>query len=434
MEAKKDILEDLELRSEEVQEVLYQTPNWMIRWSNLFFLITICVLIAISWILKYPEVITAPITVTSYHPPEKVEARADSRIEYIFVKDHQHVKPEDLLMVLQSAADYKDVLRLRSIINSIPQQDISSFPLQAASMLKLGEVQEAYNAFAKSLQDMRLFEKLRPYVPEDVAADLSIAQYQNRMATYRQQKVLETDKFKLTKKNFERLAALFKTGAISAQEMEAEKMKFLQAKQNLEAIDISVSQLEESVNNAKKIKRGVTISSEKDNINYKMQSLQLFEQLRKKLRDWEQSYLLVSSTHGTVGFQQFWSPKHFVKNGDLLLAIVPDRKENLMGKMFVPAANSGKISKGKKVLIKLDNYQYQEFGIVRGKVQSISLSPDKDGNYYVEVLLPSGLNTSYGKKLRFDKELKGNAEIVTDNLRLIERIFNQFRSLLRYQD
>ena len=41
--------------------------------------------------------------------------------------------------------------------------------------------------------------------------------------------------------------------------------------------------------------------------------------------------------------------------------------------------------------------------------------------------------TSYNKKLPFDKELKGNAEIVTQDLRLIERFFYQIRKLLGYQ-
>ncbi|HCR77898.1 MAG TPA: HlyD family secretion protein, partial [Chryseobacterium sp.] len=61
------------------------------------------------------------------------------------------------------------------------------------------------------------------------------------------------------------------------------------------------------------------------------------------------------------------------------------------------------------------------------------LSPDKDGNYYVDVLLPKGLKTSYNKNLVFDKELKGSAEIVTQDLRLIERFFYQMRKLLGYQ-
>ena len=74
---------------------------------------------------------------------------------------------------------------------------------------------------------------------------------------------------------------------------------------------------------------------------------------------------------------------------------------------MVPAVNSGKIAKGEKVLIKLDNYRYQEYGIVEGRVQNISFTPDDKGNYYVDVTLPEGLKTSYHKTLPFDTELKG---------------------------
>ncbi|GEM_PF-3355259 len=85
----------------------------------------------------------------------------------------------------------------------------------------------------------------------------------------------------------------------------------------------------------------------------------------------------------------------------------------------------------KKIFVKSN--RYQEYGIVEGKVQNISLSPDEKGNYYVDVILPRGLKTSYNKNLSFDKELKGNAEIVTEDLRLIEHFFYQIRRLLKFQ-
>ncbi len=85
------------------------------------------------------------------------------------------------------------------------------------------------------------------------------------------------------------------------------------------------------------------------------------------------------------------------------------------------------------MLIKLDNYKYQEFGITEGKGQNMYMTPDKDGNYYIDVTFPKGLKTSYDKTLPFDKEMKGNAEIVTTDLRLIERFFYEMRKLLGYQ-
>ncbi|SEW38276.1 HlyD family secretion protein [Chryseobacterium wanjuense] len=429
----KDILDNIELRSESVQDILTQPPHWMIRWGNSIIFIILVLILIMSYIIKYPEFVPAPIVVTSQNPPEKLEARTNSKIEKIFIKNHQQVKKNEVLMVMQSTANYKDVLELKRLIDSIAPNQLASFPLQETSHFKLGELQGDYNNFAKAFQDEALFTRLQPYAPENLAANQSLSEYKIRTATLRQQKSLEQAKYELTKKNYQRSQELFNQGVIAAVELENEKIKYLQAQQNLENITISLSQIEEGISNLNKTKSGTAINTEKDKITYSSQTLQLFEQLRKSLKQWEQSYLIISNTEGLASFQQFFGENQFVKAGDVIISILPKNKENLVGRMAVPATNSGKVTPGEKVLIKLDNYRYQEYGIVEGKVQNISLSPDKDGNYYVDVILPKGLKTSYHKNLPFDKELKGNAEIVTQDLRLIERFFYQMRKLLGYQ-
>jgi len=433
LEIKKDILDNIELRSESVQDVLSQPPHWMFRWGNAIILGAILMGFLMSYFIKYPEFVPAPIVVTSQNPPEKLQARIDSKIEKIFISNHQKVKKGQVLLVLQSTANYIDLLELKKIADSISQDQLSLFPIRKISKLKLGELQADYNAFAKAFQDEQLFNRLRPYAPENIAADQNISAYRNRITNLKQQKELELAKYELVKKSYQRSQKLFGLNVISANELETEKIKFLQAQQSLESINISVSQTEEGIANLSKTKSGSTINAEKDKINYASQTQQLFEQLRKSLRQWEQDYLLVSSTDGVVSFQQFWGENQFIKRGDAVLSVLPDNKQALVGRMSVPAGNSGKISPGEKVLIKLDNYRYQEYGIVEGRVQNIAFAPDDKGNYYVDVTLPKGLKTSYHKNLVFDKELKGNAEIVTQDLRLIERIFYQMRKLLRYQ-
>ncbi|EJL67979.1 HlyD family secretion protein [Chryseobacterium populi] len=429
----KEILDTIELRSESVQDILTQPPHWMIRWGNTIIFIILLLILVMSYMIKYPEFIPAPIIVTSQNPPEKLEARTNSKIEKIFIKNHQEVKKDDVLMVMQSTANYKDVLALKKIIDSIAPSQLSSFPLQETSHFKLGELQGDYNNFAKAFQDEALFTRLQPYAPENLAANQSISEYKVRIATLRQQKSLEAAKYELTKKNYQRYQELYSQGVIAAMELENEKIKYLQAQQNLENITISLSQMEEGISNLNKTKSGTAINTEKDKINYSSQTLQLFEQLRKSLKQWEQNYLVISSTDGVASFQQFFGENQFIKSGDAILSILPQNKETLVGRMSVPSVNSGKITPGQKVLIKLDNYRFQEYGIVEGKVQNISLSPDDKGNYYVDIILPKGLKTSYNRNLTFDKELKGNAEIVTQDLRLIERFFYQIRKLLGYQ-
>jgi multidrug resistance efflux pump len=429
----KDILDNIELRSESVQDILTQPPHWMIRWGNSIILIILLLIMMMSYIIKYPEFIPAPIIVTSQNPPEKIEARISSKIEKILIKDHQNVKKNDLLMVMQSAANYKDVLELKKLVDSLVPSQLHAFPLAQASRFKLGELQGDYNSFAKALQDEQLFTRLQPYAPENLAANQSISEYRIRISTIRQQKNLEQAKYELTKKNYQRSQELFNQGIIAAMELENEKIKYIQAQQNLENINISLSQMDEGISNLNKTKSGTAINTEKDKINYSSQTLQLFEQLRKSLKQWEQNFLVISSIDGVASFQQFFGENQFIKTGDPILSILPKNKEKLVGRMSVPTANSGKITAGEKVLIKLDNYRFQEYGIIEGKVQNISLIPDDKGNYYVDVVLPKGLKTSYNKTLTFDKELRGNAEIVTQDLRLIERFFYQIRKLLGYQ-
>lgn len=433
MEAKKEILDNLELRSENVQDILTSPPHWMIQWGNTLIFIILLMVLMMSYFIKYPEFIPAPILVTSQNPPEKLEARTNSKIEKIFIKNGEKVHKDDVLMVLQSSANYKDVLKLKNIVDSLDQNQIFSFPVNEVSKFKLGELQSDYNVFSKALQDEKLFSKLQPYAPENLAANQSLTENRSRIAILQQQRQLEVSKFDLSKKNYDRSQTLFDQGVISKMELENEKIKYLQAEQNLKSINISLSQSEESINNLNKTKSGASINSEKDKINYSSAAVQSFEQLRKSLKQWELAYLITSSTNGKVSFQQFWGENQFLKSGDVILSILPTEKTAIVGRMFVPTTNSGKIIPGQKVLIKLDNYKYQEFGIVEGKVENISLTPDKDGNYYVDVILPKGLKTSYNKTLPFDKELKGNAEIVTQDLRLIERFFYQIRKLLGYQ-
>lgn len=425
--------DDLKIYSEEVRDVLSHPPKSIFLWGNTILFGFFIVLVAFSWIIKYPEFVPAPIIVTSQNPPEKIEVRSSSKIEKIFIKDHQKVKKGDVLLVLQSTAHYQDVLKLKKIVDSIASDQLLSFPVNEASHYKLGELQGDYNSFAKAFQDENLFTRLQPYAPENVAANQSISESRGRITNLRQQRNLEVAKTELTRKNYQRSQELFNQGVIAAVELEGEKLKYLQAQQNLENISISLSQMQESISNLNKTKSGAAINTEKDKITYSSQTLQLFEQLRKSLKQWEQTYLIVSSTDGMASFQQFYGENQFVKAGDPIVSILPDHTEQLVGRMSVPTANSGKIIPGEKVLIKLDNYRFQEYGIIEGRVQNISLIPDDKGNYYVDVVLPKGLKTSYNKTLKFDKELRGNAEIVTQDLRLIERFFYQIRKLLGYQ-
>jgi HlyD family secretion protein len=96
----------------------------------------------------------------------------------------------------------------------------------------------------------------------------------------------------------------------------------------------------------------------------------------------------------------------------------------------VPQHNAGKVKVGQELLVKFAGYPYQEFGSVRGKITSIAEISMSDSIFMARVAFPLGLQTSYNKKLIYKTGMAASAEIITDDTRLLEKLFYQLRKLL----
>jgi hypothetical protein len=164
-------------------------------------------------------------------------------------------------------------------------------------------------------------------------------------------------------------------------------------------------------------------------IQYTQQSLQSAQALRIALMNfqtqlsvWEQAHLLKATIAGQVSLYDFWSPSQHVEKGQVVMSINPGTTQQVIGKMKVPIQNSGKVAKGQEVRIYLENYPFQEFGTLQGSVSSISSLP-KQGYYFVTIDFPKGLLSGNSRKLPFQQNMQGRAEIITKHRRLVERIF-----------
>lgn len=427
-------LHNIELRSESVQEILSNPPGWIIRWGITVIFLSVLAVIAISFFVRYPDFISSQVIITTQNPPEKIEARTNGKMEEVLVDNQQKVISGDVLAYLETSANYWDILILKQILDTMKlQNNVLAFPIELTRNLSLGELETNYIQFEKAYIDYRLQMELQPYSIEKTAELQNLSEIDGRIKSLEAQKKIEASKLTVERKNYERNESLFSQGVISANDLELKRLQYLQAQQNYKNIDLSISQLYESKTNAHRGLRGADISQKQDETTLFVNVLQMYDDLKRSLRNWDQQYVLKSSIDGKVSFQQYWGSNQFVKNGEVIFTILPDDNANLLGKLIVPAQNSGKIQTGQSVLIKLDNYPFEQFGIIEGKVRNISLSPDAEGNYFVEVELPNGLKTSYNKNLVFDKEMRGSAEIVTEDLRLIERVFYQFRKLFHFQ-
>lgn len=423
---------DIELRSEEVQDILTRVPHWMIRWGNIVVLLVLFSMMLGAYFIQYPDIVTTQVIITTQNPPEKLVARTSGKIAEILVADRTEVQPKTALAIIENTADYRAVLVLKNCIDSISiKASEFYFPFTQFSGLRLGEIQNAFTIFEKDYIAYDLNRDLHPYSVEKTAQSAETNQLQERLLLTQQQYQISQNELQLKKQELERYRTLHEKGVIATQEWESKSLDYLQSEKNVRNISTQLSQMRSSINDLKRNSGNTRINESKDNINLLRNVLLSFTQLKKAINDWELMYVLRSSIKGEVSFMQIWVKNQTINSGDQVFTIVPTDSKNYIAKVKAPSQNSGKIKVNQVVNIRLANYPDREFGIIKGKVKSISLTPDKEGNLLIDVSLPNGIETSYDKKIIFQQEMSGTADIVTEDLRLIERLLYQFRDVFR---
>ena len=224
---------------------------------------------------------------------------------------------------------------------------------------------------------------------------------------------------------------LFSKGVISKQELENKNLEYIQAERNFKNINVSISQIKENISTTTNFKTQATINNTREEINLLKGVIQSLDKLKRAIKEWELKYLFKSNIKGTVSFMKIWNKNQTINNGDFIFTIIPKNHANYVCKVQAPVLNSGKVKVGQSVNIKLSSYPDNEYGVLKGKVKSISLIPNNEGLYLLDVLLAEKLITTYYKELEFKQEMEGIAEIITEDLRLIERVFYQFKEIFK---
>lgn len=421
--------ESFELRSEEVNEILTNVPHWLIRCGSFIVFSILIIVFFLSWLIKYPDVITTQIVITTVVPPQKLIAKTSGKIDKILIHDKTTVFKDSPIAVLENSANYKDVFLLKKIIDSI---NIGSedFPFEKLKSLQLGDIENSFGQFQKEYIAYKLNIEQKPYKIERVTQQLEVIQLNERIGLLESQKNINQNELKLQNIDLERFESLYKKGIISTQEIEKHRLQYLQSQKSYKSLLSSISQLKSSLNELQGNSKVTKINESKENRILEYNMIQSFYNLKRVVKEWDLNYVFRSSINGKVTFLQLWSDNQTVNIGDAVFAIIPIKGSNYVGKLKATAQNSGKIKIGQKVNIRLANYPSEEFGVIEGTIQAISLTPDKDGYLLIDVSLKRGLITSYNKKVLFQQEMTGIADIITQDLRLIERFLFQIKGKL----
>jgi HlyD family secretion protein len=414
--------------SEPVNEIMGRPPGKILRWGNALILIVFILLLFFSWLLKYPDNIPAPVEITTVNPPVTLVSKLTGRIKNLYVKDKDGIESGKLIAVMETAASIDEVTKLNVIVDTINSPEkvlLESLP----EFTELGEIQSYWGSFMKSLSDFNNYNsndyygnKIKSLTDEIDGILVYIGRVKVKEKLFAENQALEIKKYK-------RDSLLFASGVYSESELEKSRQSLLRLNIELQQVRLDHSAKSIELAEKRQLLQDYRIKKLEEREKYYSVLNESFLNLKAQIKIWENTYLLISPVSGTVTFTKFWSENQIVNEDEPVLSIVPFETGDYVGRINLKMNRSGKVKTGQTVNIKLSGYPYLEYGMVRGVVKSISLVPSND-SYVIELSLPSGLTTLYGKNLDFTQNMQGTAEIITDDLRLLQKILNPFRYLV----
>jgi len=405
----------------------------MLGYGTIFIFVFLILVLLFASFFPFNEIVEGNVMVTSDNPPAHIKAKTTGMILTINYKAGDMIIKGDILGELENNGKSEDVLYLKNQL-IMPSYQISSLEGLAkifSPQLHLGiDIQLYYNTFWNNYQELILDESLQDFNIYDEQIKAELFNQKNSIQNKKEELVTVERNLEVSQTNFGRYKQLFQKGVVSQLDLETTEKDLLSIQRQFHSLKQEFNQLKLE-NSGFQNKQQLTTHSSIRNKNKLKIDLELSRQnLINSITEWEDKYLLKSPIEGRLSFLEVWGEYQNVTEGETIFTVVPLIQQNLIGKCEVPLRNSGKLKAGQKVNLKLENYPYREWGMVKGRVGSISEIPRTGENpTYIVYLDIDNLRTSYGKDLQFHQELKGTAEILLNEVTLMDRVLFQFRHL-----
>ena len=416
------------LYSDPVREIMGKPPKRILRWGTTIMFLVFVLFIFFAWLIRYPDIIPAAVEITTTNPPVTLVTKITGHINSLFVKEREKVNVGQLVALMETTASMKEIELLKQTIDTIKTPEtLSSRLLPAFS--ELGELQGFYGTFLKNLSDLNNYMINDFYGSKIASLTDEINGIQEFISRLSIKEKLYSENQRLEAKKYSRDSSLYASKVIAESGLENSHQSLLRVSMELQQarLDHSSKTIELSEKRQQLQDYRITRIDEKEKLVSVLR--ESFLNLKAQINLWENTYLLISPIEGIVSFTKFWSANQSVVKDEPVVSIVPIDAGKFLGRINLKMERSGKVKTGMVVNIKLSGYPYMEYGMVRGIVKSKSLVPAEDA-YVIEIELPNGLTTLYGKTLDFTQNMQGTAEIITENIRLIQKIVNPFRYMV----
>lgn len=422
-------------RSEEVQTIIDRMPTKGATYAIILTSLLITIILILGFIIKYPDTVDGQISITAQLAPIRLIANTSGRL-HLLHENKTTVNEGEVIAYIDNEANYQDILIVDSLLNIYNEKKLEDFPI--FSGLILGEVSSSFSSFI--ITHTQYYRALHSDIYKIMCNSL---QEQNIINTniirnLDKELFLKAEKLKIEADLLSKDSALYEVKAISEQEYNRQQSSFYDMQNAYKELhNNKLSHIAQIKRNEQQIQQYILEEQEKlDKLKEDLSASK--SQLENMIHAWKKRYLQVSPIDGQMEYLGFWRENYFVQNNQELFSILPYQNE-IVGEVIMPSYGIGKVKVGQTANVKVNNYPYMEYGLIKGQVSSISRlankikqssngAMDEENVYRILIYFPEGLKTNFGRTLDLDFESQGTAEIITKPKRLIERLFDNLKA------
>jgi HlyD family secretion protein len=406
----------------------------MVRNGIALFFVIIALLFTGSFFVQYPHIIKAPVRIVGNNLPKQVLSKSEGKLVSLFVKDNDQIKEGAVLGIIQSSADYKQILifdkwielQLKNLtISKNTSTNASWSNIQTLPTLNtLGDIQRNYQELSQQVYQLG-WSKPNGYFEQkkqNIAKELNTIEALNQNAQTQKQ-LIEQD-LQMHQHLLKVNEALVKEKVLAPLDLNKDKSAVIAKQQQLVQVDANkINQ-----NNSAISKQNELIEITRTTNDIQQNFITALLNAKTAIAEWKNRYMIIASETGKVQMASYYQTNSWIKSGQELFYIIPTQP-GYFAEVLAPQQDFGKISKGQEVHIALNSYQRNEFGVLDGIITNIPAVPYRDTAFLIKVELPNGLITNYKKPILFSNNLSGIAEIITENASLADRLLYQWRGL-----
>lgn len=324
----------------EMQEIIGTPPPWLIRWGmGLIFMIILMVL-GISMLIRYPDMVNARLKIQSDNVPKAVTGRIQGKLEKLLVSNHQQVQKGDVLAYVEGAGNHEVILKALDHLKELRSQAVTGKSGAGAGLSlisggELGELQNSFESFyAEYLSDQKYRSPGNRATTED------------KLKTY----VLKGDE---------------------------------------------IRELNGLIN---------------------------------EFENWKSKYVLLAPQTGAVIFAGVLRENQLINTNEEVFFVIKSINAKYFAMAQIPQSQVRNVKTGQEVLIKLNSFPFQQYGLIRGKISSIAELPVRD-SVFLSLIDFDLKNQQLAQPIQLKDGLTGDAEIVTRNVSLFSRMMKSMIKL-----